>query len=101
MYRGPRFILEFKINIEPYQKDILDKEYYKCNRLYNNAARYAIKQINQLKRTKKYKSIIKDKKGNTKEIYKFKRKKRYGKSLNNHSPGYLDSRLLKRLMNMD
>ena len=58
MYKGPSFILEFKINIEPYQKDILDKEYCKCNRLYNNAARYAIKQINQLKRTKKYKLII-------------------------------------------
>ena len=60
MYRGPRYILELKINIEPYQKDILNKEYYKCNRLYNNGVRYAIRQINQLKRTKKYKSIIKD-----------------------------------------
>ena len=66
MYKGPSFILEFKINIEPYQKDILDKEYCKCNRLYNNAARYAIKQINQLKRTKKYKSIIENLK-NTKD----------------------------------
>lgn len=60
MYKGPRYILELKINIEPYQKDILNKEYYKCNRLYNNGVRYAIRQINQLKRTKKYKSIIKD-----------------------------------------
>lgn len=58
MYKGPRFIVEFKINIEPYQEDILNKDYYKCNRLYNNAARYAIKQINQLKRTKKYKKAV-------------------------------------------
>ena len=37
-----------------------------------------------------------DKKGNERYIYKFKRKKRFGKSLNNHSPGYLDAQLLKK-----
>ena len=58
MYKGPIFVTGFKINIEPYQKDILNKDYYKCNRLYNNAARYAIKQINQLKRTKRYKNAV-------------------------------------------
>ena len=37
-----------------------------------------------------------DAKGNIKYIYKYKRKKRFGKSLNNHSPGYLDAQLLKK-----
>ena len=59
------------------------------------------------KRTKKpaersdKKSTVKDNKGNAKEIYKFKKKKRYGKSLNNHSPGYLDSQLLKKANEYD
>lgn len=42
------------------------------------------------------KSKVIDKKGNIKYIYKFKKKKRFGKSLNNHSPGYLDAQLLKK-----
>lgn len=42
------------------------------------------------------KSTVKDKNGNKKQIYKFKRKKRYGKSLNNHSPGYLNSQIIKK-----
>ena len=42
------------------------------------------------------KSTVKDKNGNKKQIYKFKRKKRYGKSLNNYSPGYLNSQIIKK-----
>lgn len=42
------------------------------------------------------KSTVKDKNGNKKQVYKFKRKKRYGKSLNNHSPGYLNSQIIKK-----
>lgn len=42
------------------------------------------------------KSKVIDKKGNERYIYKFKKKKRFGKSLNNHSPGYLDAQLLKK-----
>lgn len=47
-----------------------------------------------MKQDKKSKVI--DKKGNERYIYKFKKKKRFGKSLNNHSPGYLDAQLLKK-----
>lgn len=42
------------------------------------------------------KSEVKSKNGNVKKVYKFKRKKRFGRSLNNHSPGYLDAQILKR-----
>lgn len=74
MYKGPRFILELKIDIKPYQKDILNKNYQKCNKLYNSGVKYAIKQINQLKRTKKYKKTIEN-------LKKTKNKKKFYKNL--------------------
>ena len=59
MYRGPRFTISIKIETNKMQEDVLNHDYLKCNRLYNNAVRYVIKQVEQIKRTKQYKNIIK------------------------------------------
>lgn len=66
MYRGPRFVMSIKIETNKMQEDVLNHDYFKCNRLYNNCARYAIRQVAQIKRTRQYKNIIKLLK-NTKE----------------------------------
>lgn len=59
MYRGPRFVMSIKIETNKMQEDVLNHDYFKCNRLYNNGARYAIRQVAQIKRTRQYKNIIK------------------------------------------
>ena len=59
MYNGPRFVMSIKIETNKMQEDVLNHDYFKCNRLYNNGARYTIKQVAQIKRTRQYKNIIK------------------------------------------
>lgn len=59
MYRGPRFVMSIKIETNKMQEDVLNHDYFKCNRLYNNCARYAIRQVAQIKRTRQYKNIVK------------------------------------------
>lgn len=54
-----RFVVSIKIKPEPYQIDMLEKDYFKCNRLYNNATRYVLKQVKQIKKTRKYQNIVK------------------------------------------
>ncbi len=54
-----RFVVSIKIKPELYQIDMLEKDYFKCNRLYNNATRYVLKQVKQIKRTRKYQDIVK------------------------------------------
>lgn len=54
-----RFVVSIKIKPEPYQIDMLEKDYFKCNRLYNNATRYVLRQVKQIKRTRKYQNIVK------------------------------------------
>lgn len=54
-----RFVVSIKIKPEPYQIDMLEKDYFKCNRLYNNTTRYVLKQVKQIKRTRKYQNVVK------------------------------------------
>lgn len=54
-----RFVVSIKIKPEAYQIDMLEKGYFKCNRLYNNATRYVLRQVKQIKRTRKYQNIVK------------------------------------------
>ncbi len=59
MYRSPRFVMFIKIETNKMQEDVLNHDYFKCNRLYNNGIRYAIRQVAQIKRTRQYKNIVK------------------------------------------
>lgn len=53
-----RFVVSIKIKPEQHQIDMLEKDYFKCNRLYNNATRYVLRQVKQIKRTRRYKNIV-------------------------------------------
>ena len=104
-----------------YQKELFKlKDAYRCKTVYvrdlhNKLAKFIISNCDTIvKETLNYKALQKrvkgkavkqdkktaivNKKGEVKSIYKYKRKKRFGKSLNNHSPGYLNAQILKRAM---
>ena len=57
------------------------------------------KRSKKTERSDKASTVIKN--GDVKTIHKYKRKKRYGKSLNNHSPGYLQKRIVTKLAQND
>ena len=56
------------------------------------------KKVKKTERQEKT-TIIKDSKGNEKQVYKYKKKKRFGKSIKNRCPGYFQTGIEKKFKN--
>ena len=56
------------------------------------------RKIKETKRQEKI-NIVKDSKGNEKQIHKYKKKKRFGKSIKNRCPGYFQEKIKQKFIN--
>lgn len=52
------FILQFHLNTEPWQEDIIDKRLEAGRKIYNSLASKSLKRWNELKKTKHYRNLI-------------------------------------------
>ena len=54
-----RFILTFRLQTEPWQEDVIDKRIEAGRKIYNQLVHESLKRWNELKKSKKYRAILK------------------------------------------
>ena len=81
------FIVQFPLRTEKYQEDILNKRFEIGRKMYNSLVKVIQKRYKEMIKTKKLAGLQRHSKNTEKnEQGKFKRKKRFGKSLANKAP---------------
>ena len=56
--KKPSFILELKLSVSPFVKDVLNKRFRIGERLYNTTLSYALKQLTVMKESKRYRKNL-------------------------------------------
>ena len=69
----PRFVLTLRLKTEPWQEDIIDKRIEAGRKLYNALVNKSLKVLQELEKTKQYRSLMNelrhDKSEHDKEVY--------------------------------